>query len=118
MIVIEAGRLLAGERDVPGQQCFIVLEARGLGQHGEQRAQVTVGLDAVGLGGFDQRVEIGARRGAAAGVAEEPVLAADYEERLTGSGLECCINNAICQARPVTYVTYLSICQARPVTYL
>ena len=65
MIVLEGGRLVAGERDAPGQERLVVLEARGAGQRGKESAQVPVGLDAVGLGGFDQRVEIGARGGAA-----------------------------------------------------
>ena len=38
MIVPEGGRLRAGERDAPGQQRLVVLEARGFGQGGEQAA--------------------------------------------------------------------------------
>ena len=37
MIVLEVGRLLSGECDAPGQQRLVVLDARGLGQLGEQR---------------------------------------------------------------------------------
>ena len=37
-------------------------------------AQVLVGLEAAGLGGFDERVQVGAGLGAGDGVAEQPVL--------------------------------------------
>ena len=37
MIVLEVGRLLSGECDAPGQQRLEVLDARGVGQLGEQR---------------------------------------------------------------------------------
>ncbi len=77
--MLERSGLLGGYCDAPRQQRFVVLEARCFGQRGEQRAQVLVGFDAVGLGGFDQGVQIGTGGRAADGVGEQPVAPADDE---------------------------------------
>ena len=75
----ERGRLLRGEVDAPGQQRLVVLDARCLWQRGEQRTQVPVGFDTIGLGGFDQGVQVGAGGRTADGVGEQPVAPADDE---------------------------------------
>ena len=54
-------------------------EGGGARQRGEDVAQVGGGLEAVGLGGLDEAVEVRAGLGAADGVGEESVLAADDE---------------------------------------
>jgi hypothetical protein len=79
MIMLERSGLVGGYCNAPGQQRLVVLEARCLGQCGEQRAQVLVGLDGVGLGGFNQRVQIGTGGRTADGVGEQPVAPADDE---------------------------------------
>ncbi len=61
--------------DVPGQQRFDVVEGSGGRELREDSLEVGVGLEAVGLGGFDERVEVGAGPGAVDGIGEEPVLA-------------------------------------------
>ena len=69
----------AGAIELPREQRFEVHERFGARERGEDEAQVGVGLEGVGLGGFDEAVEVGAGVGAADGVGEEPVLAADDE---------------------------------------
>lgn len=59
-------------RAVPRQQRFACRR-----QAFEDMAQPGVGLLAVGLGGFDQAVDLGTGRGALGRVAEQPVLAPD-----------------------------------------
>ena len=53
--------VLVDQLDAPGQQRFEVIHALRPGQIQEELPQVAIRLDAVGLGGFDQRVQIGAR---------------------------------------------------------
>jgi hypothetical protein len=64
-------------RQVGRQRGVDLLGRGGLGQFAEQVAQVAVGFVAVGLGGFDQRVESGRGGGTGGGVGEQPVAAAD-----------------------------------------
>jgi hypothetical protein len=41
--------------------------------------QITVRVDAIGLAGFDQRVEVGTSVGSGDRVSEQPVAATDHE---------------------------------------
>lgn len=61
--------------DVVREQGFDGLGRIGLRQLGEHVAQVGIGVQTIGLGRFDETVEIRARFGTADGVAEQPVLA-------------------------------------------
>jgi hypothetical protein len=71
------------ELRVSGQERFEVGDGVAVRQAGEQIGEVGVRLDAIGLGGFDQRVQVGAGGGARLGVAEQPVAPAD-DERADG----------------------------------
>lgn len=51
-----------------------VLDALRFGQLGEDVAQIGVGLDAVGLGGRDERVEVRARACTGRGIGEQPTI--------------------------------------------
>ena len=51
----------------------------GCGKFAEQADEIGVGVDAVGLAGFDERIEVGAGVGTGDGVGEQPVAAADDE---------------------------------------
>lgn len=64
---------------VPRQQRFVAFDAIGLRQAFEDVTQVGVRLLVVGLGGFDQAVDLRAGSGALGCVAEQPVLSADDE---------------------------------------
>jgi YD repeat-containing protein len=69
----------AGAIEVSREQGLEVGERLGAREFSEDEAQVSVGFEAVGLGGLDHAVEVGAGVGAAGGVGEEPVLAPDDE---------------------------------------
>lgn len=51
----------------------------GLGQFGEEEAQIAIGLIAVGLGRLDDAVEGGRGVGAVGGIGEEPIASPDDE---------------------------------------
>jgi hypothetical protein len=54
-----------------------VIGGRGFGQFGEQVREVRVRLDAARLGGFDDRIQPRAGRGAGDCLAKEPVFSSD-----------------------------------------
>src|SRR5690606_41048768 len=70
-------------RAVPRQKRFVILDAAGRRQAFEDVAQPGIGLLPVGLGGFDQAVDLRAGRRTFGYVAEQPVLAPD-DERADG----------------------------------
>ena len=65
--------------EVPGEQGFDLVEGVCDGQFSEEMAEVGVRLKAIGLGGLDEGIEIGAGLGAMDGIGEEPVFSADDE---------------------------------------
>ncbi len=60
--------------EVHGQQGLEVFEGAGPGEIGEDPAQVMIGLEAAGLGGLDEAIEVGGGLRARHGVMEEPIL--------------------------------------------
>ena len=60
---------------VPRQQRFVAFDTVDLRQAFEDVAQISVRLLAVGLGGFDQAIELSAGGRALGRVAEQPALA-------------------------------------------
>ena len=49
------------------------------GEFAEEADQIGVGIDAVGLAGLDQRIEVGTGMGAGHRIGEQPVAASDDE---------------------------------------
>lgn len=76
---------------MPRQQCFEVFDGFCQGQLTEQLNQIGIGLDAIGLAGFDERVEICAGMGTGHRVAEQPIAATD-NKRAYGVFAEVVIN--------------------------
>lgn len=62
-----------GRHQAPGQQRLEIVGGGGAWQRPEEGYQVLVGVDAIGLAGFDERVEVGAGVGAAHRIGEEPI---------------------------------------------
>ena len=58
---------------------MVVLDGRQVREPLEQVRQIGVRFDAVGLGGLDQGVQVGARHGTVDGVTEEPAFATEHE---------------------------------------
>ena len=65
------------QRNVPRQQRLVVVGGLSERQGHEQGLQIAVRVDAVGLAGLQQRVQICARVGAGHGIREQPVASSD-----------------------------------------
>ena len=68
---------------LPGQERVVVFDGLRQRETVEQPSEVTIRVDAVGLAGFDQRIEIGACVRAVDGVREQPATASD-DKRANG----------------------------------
>ena len=66
-----AQRWVGGQ--IHGQQGLKVFEGAGLGEIGEDPAQVMIGFEATGLGGLDEAIQVGGGLGTGYGVMEEPI---------------------------------------------
>jgi hypothetical protein len=65
--------------DVPRQERFEVVDGRGGRQVSKEMLEVSMRLDPICLGGFDQGVKIRTRCGARDNITEVPVTPADDE---------------------------------------
>ena len=63
----------------PRQQSGVIISRARLRQFREQRPQEAERLDAIGLGGLNQRVQIRTRGSAADGISEQPITPPDHK---------------------------------------
>ena len=96
-------------RQAPGQQSLEVINGLRGGEFPEEADEVGVRIDAVGLAGFDDRVEI--RAGVCTGdrIGEQPVAAADDQFALilpiSGKKLKSIIDGIRCMVVASRFVT-------------
>jgi hypothetical protein len=81
-VLADVGALRDGSQcqfDVPGPHRFVVFDGCQMRKPIKQPRQIGVRFNAVGVGGLDQGIQVGARDSTLDGVNEEPAFATQYE---------------------------------------